>query len=339
MTDRTLRDIPQSVRDEAVAWLVRIESDQVTGDDYAALTAWLEQSDAHVQAFNAAEAFSRRLEAAAGQISTALGDRSGRGVADDVCSINSASPVRSHRPVPIWRSPALRAAALAALTVLGGVAVTRAYIGSVTAYRTAPGETRALALRDGTRLELDADTHVSVRFGWTARRVDLVEGEVSFDVAKDPRRPFLVDIGDETVRVVGTQFNIRRFGGETAVTVRRGVVEVYDGAPVGAPVARLTRGWALVHRDGAAGSQVSTVDPDVAFAWTKGQLICDDQPLPEIVGYLNRRFPVPIHLSEEAAKRRFSGVLALRSQQEAARDLAQYLSLSEEQTDRGIVLR
>jgi transmembrane sensor len=201
------------------------------------------------------------------------------------------------------------------------------------------GETRELALSDGTAIRLDAGSTLSARIGWGARRVTLGEGEASFDVARDSRRPFLIAVGDQTVRVVGTEFNIRHYDGATTVTVRRGVVEVYQGQGAVAPAARLTKGWALTHQQGQAASRLTRVDPNMAFAWTQGLLICDDQPLPEIVAYLNRRLPVPIRLSGDAARRRFSGVLQLSDPLQVTRDLARYLSLSEVRSERQIVLR
>ena len=43
------------MRDEAVAWLVRVQSDAATAEDWSALTDWLEGSDARLAAFEEAE--------------------------------------------------------------------------------------------------------------------------------------------------------------------------------------------------------------------------------------------------------------------------------------------
>ena len=45
-------------------------------------------------------------------------------------------------------------------------------------------------------------------------------------LAADAQRPFLIAAGDRTVRVVGTQFDVRRREGRLSVTVARGAVEV-----------------------------------------------------------------------------------------------------------------
>jgi len=104
------------------------------------------------------------------------------------------------------------------------------------------------------------------------------------------------------------------------------------------PIARLTKGEALQHAEGTTRSSVTTVDADAAFAWTSGRLVCDNQPLSEIVAYLNRRYPIPIRLSDIAARRRFSGVLALGDETAVVQHLADYLSLSASREDRGFLL-
>jgi transmembrane sensor len=65
-----------------------------------------------------------------------------------------------------------------------------------------------------------------VRLEKDARRVTVHDGQALFDVAHDSARPFLITAGDETVRVVGTKFDVRRRDGQLTVTVLRGLVEV-----------------------------------------------------------------------------------------------------------------
>jgi hypothetical protein len=57
----------------------------------------------------------------------------------------------------------------------------------------------------------------------------LERGEVSLHVApREKDRPFLVEAGDVQVRVVGTEFTVRRVGVGATVSVRKGVVEVRE---------------------------------------------------------------------------------------------------------------
>ncbi|WP_304175453.1 FecR domain-containing protein [Phenylobacterium aquaticum] len=312
----------EALRDQALVWLVRVQSDAATAEDWAALTAWLEASDAHQAAFEAVELLSAEIGDRAGEIAGAMAPASARII-----------PFRPRRLAPFMA--ALTAAAAAVIVV---PMAWRSYEGAPTVYSTGPGQTRVVALADGTHIRLDAASKMTVRLGWTARRVDLADAEATFDVAHDPSKPFLITVGDQQVRVVGTEFNIRHYDKAVVVSVRRGIVEVRQPALGPQPVARLTKGQELRHVEGAVQSTRAEVDPDAAFAWTQGRMVCDDRPLSEIVAYLNRRYPVPIRLGPAAARLKFSGVLEMGDQQALVRRLAGYLSLRVDRTGREITL-
>jgi transmembrane sensor len=317
--------LSDAVRDAASAWLVRIQSDAATADDWNALAVWLEASSAHAEAFDAVEAISLEIEASASAILAALAPRSA-----DILPFRrreSRQPARAAVRRPAWTQGAVAAAAVG-LAAAVGFAGWKASEGSPQTYRTGPGETRAITLADGSHLRLDAASTITVRLGLFGRRVQMGDAEATFDVAKDSRRPFEVAVGDQRVRVVGTEFNIRNYDGQTDVTVRRGIVAVYRSGGDGEPLARLTKGAELTHVVGSTRFETRQVDPDAAFAWTQGRLICDDRPLSEIVPYLNRRYATPIRLAPGLGERRFSGVLELGDEKDVVRRLAAYLSLT-----------
>lgn len=313
-----------ALRDDAVAWLVRVQSDQAGADDWAALTAWLEASDDHLVAFEQVEAVAAELSERAPEISPALKPATSRVV-----------PLRRRAALPVWSA----AAAAAVIALVVGPMAWRGYQGTPTVYQTRPGETREVALADGTHIRMDAASTLTVRLGWRARRVEMAEAQATFDVAKDPGRAFLISVGDQQVRVVGTEFNIRHYDKSVRVTVRRGIVEVRQLALGQTPVARLVAGQSLSHVEGAPRSVQTATDPNPAFAWTEGRMVCDDETLGDMIAYLNRRYPVPIKISPALAGKRFSGVLELGDENLVIKRLASYFSLSVHRTDSTIELR
>ncbi|MEJ1962448.1 MAG: FecR domain-containing protein [Gammaproteobacteria bacterium] len=66
------------------------------------------------------------------------------------------------------------------------------------------GEQRTLTLADGTRIYLNTDTRVVVRYDEHVRRVELKSGEALFEVAHRPDQPFVVVAGDRTITALGT---------------------------------------------------------------------------------------------------------------------------------------
>ena len=85
-----------------------------------------------------------------------------------------------------------------------------------------------LRLRDGSvALPLDASSVLAVREDSPGRiALALDRGRAHFDVAPRPERPFVVQVGEVTVTVVGTAFTVERIADRIGVTVERGTVRV-----------------------------------------------------------------------------------------------------------------
>jgi transmembrane sensor len=205
---------------------------------------------------------------------------------------------------------------------------------------TAKGEHRSVKLADGSVVDLNAGSRLSVRLGAHDRRLAMPEGEAVFDVAADKTRPFLIAAGDRTVRVVGTRFDVRRRSGILSVTVERGLVEVQPSEGAAGRTFRLHPGQRLDHVEGAASVQVSAADPQQVSSWKSGRLIYRDQPLGDVVADLNQQFPRPILLDDRAlAQTRVSGVLVLDDQAAVIRRLALLAPIKALPSADGIVLR
>ena len=97
-------------------------------------------------------------------------------------------------------------------------------------YRTDIGERRSITLADGSTVDLNARSKLRVEFSKNERRVELLDGQALFQVAKDKSRPFIVASGEAAVRAVGTQFDVYRKDSGTTVTVLEGRVAVYSTA-------------------------------------------------------------------------------------------------------------
>src|SRR4029077_9414852 len=109
------------------------------------------------------------------------------------------------------------AAAHAFAVVIGGAVWWQAH--RYPLYSTDIGERRSITLADGSTVDLNARSQLRVEFSKSERRVELLDGQALFQVAKDKQRPFIVHSGDATVRAVGTQFDVYRKDSGTTITV------------------------------------------------------------------------------------------------------------------------
>lgn len=323
----------EAARTAAADWLVRLQSDAVQESDWLAFQAWLEADPANPHAYDVAEALWLEFGERADEVQSALVPPIGFG---------RIVPLPARRKPAGWLAPVLAVSAIAAACLVwlaipqGRPATPSAVPGPV--FRTARGETRDLTLDDGTRISLGAASRISVAMDPRARRVVMGDAEAAFDVAKDPQRPFFVTVGDHTVRVVGTEFNIAHRNGRIAVTVRRGTVEVAAPGAEAAPV-RLAPGQQLIREPGGSGAQVRNVTPDSAFAWREGRLVYDDAALETVAADLSRYTQTPIKVEGRARTLRFSGVLVVGTQEAMVRRLQDLLPISALSSPEAVVLR
>lgn len=118
------------------------------------------------------------------------------------------------------------AAAIAGIvfTLVAGVVVKAAYFDRRIA--TDAGEWDQGLLADGTVVRVGPNTEVRWSFDDERRSIVLSRGEAVFEVAKDPRRPFIVTTNLGHVRAVGTEFGVSLLSGSVVVTVAHGKVVV-----------------------------------------------------------------------------------------------------------------
>lgn len=304
---------------DAADWLVRLQSDSLTPEDALAFDAWLDSDAAHGAAFDAVVAAAREYEQAASQVLSGLSGR-------------SAPAVWGRRMIV---GGALAAAAAAAAFVIAPE-FTRP---QPEIFETARGEHRQITLKDGATIHMNGGARLTVAYDRKARNVVLDRGEAIFDVTHDLDRPFVVAAGDRRVRVVGTQFDVRRLGGKVSVTVARGAVEVHPASGEGEAF-RLRPGQRLDHVEGGAEAQVTAVEPADVMAWRVGRLILRERALGDVVADINQQFATPIRIDDPAlAAMPVSGVLVLDHQDAVIRRLALLAPIRTVRSDAELILR
>ncbi|HEY3949839.1 FecR family protein [Phenylobacterium sp.] len=194
------------------------------------------------------------------------------------------------QPQPARRAaidPAVRArwlyGVVAALVVAAVGA--RVLIHPTPAYETRVGEQRLVVLADGSRVRLNTDSRLIVRYRRGERDVELARGEGFFEVAHDPSRPFVVQADGARVRALGTKFDVRRDPDRVRVTLLEGRVQVartdQAASATLSPNQQLT-----VTAKGL--SPVRAADAAEASGWTSGRLTFHATPLRDAVAEVNR---------------------------------------------------
>lgn len=309
---------------DASAWLARLQRDAVSESDISEFEAWLAQSPDDAAGYRQALALWQEYEVAADAVLDQL--------------------AQDTRPVPLRRGPSRRW-----LTGAGGLAIAAGLAVAVLTpmlsepaiqtYATGKGQHQRVTLADGSVVDLDAESRLSVSFSGAARRVTLGEGEAIFDVAHDSRRPFTVETANRIVRVVGTQFDVRNRRGDLSVVVARGQVQVRPTAAQSSGRAfNLTPGNRL-DVDRAGVERLSRVDPQEAFGWRSGRLVYRGEPLANVVADLNRQYVAQIEISDpDLARMPITGVIVLDGQASVVARLSLMLPIRSIPSDDGLLL-
>ncbi len=148
-------------------------------------------------------------------------------------------------------------------------------------------------LEDGSSIDLAPGAQVEIAYTAQQRGVRLVRGGATFNVAKNPARPFVVEASGVRVRAVGTAFNVDLRDASVAVLVTEGRVAVQDRP---AP----TREAAEVFLDAGERTSVNLRDSVVPVvevappgdlvrvqAWQPRELEFNDTPLAQVVAEFN----------------------------------------------------
>ena len=302
MTGSDIHDASRRRFDQAVAWHGRLYAPDADEAAWTEFTAWLEDDPANRLAFDRVEDTNGQIEAAARAEGAAV-------------QLETPHPTRFSRAgrarfgasrAPMWGGGAALLAACLAVAILVWPQ------GPVPAeYVTRIGGTRTVMLPDGTRVEMNTNTKMSALVNHDTRQVILDHGEAIFHVAKDPRHPFVVAVGDRNVRVTGTVFDVLRDAGTITIFVAEGHVAVSPSVSSRESPAALSPGDKLIHSEATGTTTIANADAAQIMSWRQGYLVYRDAPLSKVVGDLNRYFAIPISLDEAAASQRFTGVLRL----------------------------
>lgn len=288
------------IQRQAATWFARLRADNVSQREREQWQDWLARDPRHRQAYAQVETLWSSLGDFAPTVEIAQRTRAARTVrADTHPGRFGTAPLR-------WL-----AAAVAFAGLLGGAMLWRAPAAPELLYATAIGERRSLQLEDGTRVDLDTNSQLRVQYNDLERKLSLDRGRAFFRVAHQ-QRPLRVVTGPNSVRAVGTQFEVYRQAGMVDVALFEGRVELLSAATGNQPgmtLATLDPG----QKARISGQQVSfSSKPVIAGGtpdWTSGRLVFDDTPLTAALAEFNRYNQRPITLETPAlGQHRVSGV-------------------------------
>ena len=302
--DWVAQEIPQPVTDDAARWMALLDSERCNEADRLAFARWLDEDPRHRWAF-------QELSEVWAQLRTL----------SDVRPMMDRAQVRrlpTARPAPPAAASTPRAprrewsTIVASAFAIVGLTIHLGLNAPAERFSTGTAEVRDVLLPDGSTVELNARTTLTVEMDKGLRQVRLESGDAVFHVAKDGR-PFVVATERGEVAALGTSFAVQQDEAGMEVSVLEGRVAVtlasaelpltvYDGkvdfTPRAAravldPGERVGVSTWLHDRESVTEDQLRR-----DLAWRHGWVEYEDEPLQSVIGDMRRYSPVSIHLAD-----------------------------------------
>ena len=155
-------------------------------------------------------------------------------------------------------------------------------------------------LPDGSFATLNKNTTLTypAAFKGKTRKVQL-KGEAFFNVSPNRQKPFIIDVNDVQVKVVGTSFNVRSINGGTEIIVETGIVQVSKADTT----VELTAGQRILFEAADTAARVVASDDKLYNYYVSRVFECDNTPIWKLVEKLNEAYDVHITIKRNELKR------------------------------------
>lgn len=171
------------------------------------------------------------------------------------------------------------------------------------------GQVNQIFLADGTRIWINSETRLSTPAVFAANeRVVKLNGEAFFEVAKDRKRPFRVEVNGQQIEVLGTSFNVRAYSSsnEIETTLETGQIKLHTGNQT----TLLKPGEQSLFNKSEKQLIISKVNPETFSSWKDGRYAFENEDLLEVFKVVERWYDVEITADETYFREmHFSGVI------------------------------
>ncbi|MEE8345383.1 MAG: FecR domain-containing protein [Woeseiaceae bacterium] len=288
MTELTKK---QDITQQAAAWIARLDAGELSAEDLIELRDWATASPAHLRELWRLGDIWKSLDTLA--------------VLSGLLAKPTNSTRRSWRPLAIAASAAV---ILVAVSIFFAGVLTVEPIELAAAYTTDIGEQTSIEPGEGSTINLNTGSQMTVEYSSSQRLVRLARGEAFFEVASEDERPFIVETPFASVVVTGTAFLVRVEASGLEVLVKEGNVELHErsGGPArDAPIVAKLKAGELAMIDDSGSTHIGVIEPEKMIrklGWRDGMLMFDGETLGEVVREVSRYTSVRIVIDSPALR-------------------------------------
>jgi transmembrane sensor len=174
---------------------------------------------------------------------------------------------------------------------------------------TPKGGTYQVRLPDGTNVWLNAASSLTYNASLSkvSTRMVKLTGEAYFEVAKDKKRPFIVQTAKQQVEVLGTHFNVKAYEDEsgTNTTLIEGLVKVIskDESLIITPGQHLFNNYKEL--------KVGQANLEETMAWKNGYFRFNDEKIESVMRKLSRWYDIEVQYEGKVSDEEFNGKISM----------------------------
>lgn len=304
---------------EAASWLAQIDNDELSAEDKLALAEWMHRSPVHAVEL-------RKMSALWGEVDQTIDEAIAQSRSSKIKGFSFLASIIRVKPAYVYASVVLVILGLLSFNLIPNIvhqdSTNPQYVRlAPLIYSVDKGERLTKTLQDGSIVHMNTDSVVEVNYTAEYRQLNLIRGEVLFDVKKDPRRPFQVLAKGKITEAIGTKFIIRIDHDDVAVTVTEGrvklgvvksnhAVEVLD-LPKGISSNKLiyldAGQSASVIEDTLKVAELEPVVLERKTAWLDDEFVFSGESLAHVVDEISRYNNVDINIAPELRSKPIGG--------------------------------
>ncbi|GAA5013522.1 FecR domain-containing protein [Acinetobacter puyangensis] len=258
--------------EQAAEWLVKLSSDDCTAQDHQAFEQWQQQSPAHQHAVAGMQGMIEQLK------QLHQNNQAQTHIVEDAIQEQSqlTQKLNSRSSLFIFMMGCM----FAALLSWQMLPVEYWLADQSSRYDQWTDQT----LLDQSQIKISGHSAYNIQFNAQQRHIELLDGNILVDIAKDATRPFVVKTEFAQIKALGTRFMVQHSDNQTILTMLESKVEVRSIQGNQRQIIEAGQ-QVVINKQGI--QTIHAISPAMLEqAWQKHSLMVDQMPLPQVLDIL-----------------------------------------------------
>lgn len=171
------------------------------------------------------------------------------------------------------------------------------------------GASQSIVLADGSEINLNAESSIVLASDFINNRVVQLQGDARFDVKHLSNIPFIVNTKHQTIKVLGTKFNISAYADDrfTKTVLFNGKVQL--SFPNSGQTEYLNPGESCLLNNNTESYKKEIVDMDKLALLDAGFILFEKESLRQIFEQIQRQYDVKVFVDPSLKDLKFTGVV------------------------------